>query len=242
VALFHNESLRKKLYNYIKQKIKSGELKPGELINQKEISEELGISRTPYRDCMIQLESEGLVNIIPCRGVAVREQTLEEIIDAQEIGAALEGMAHELAFSRAKKYVLKHLAEIVEEVGQRLIKGDVSLCHDRNMDFHMLILRCCPNKDIVTTLERMRERIYDFHPRDLTPLLKWEKIFWEEHKEQVEILKHGTPRELADFTRGVHWNVTGKEGYWEAMFNVPHGTVRKYFNRRETETPYWLSV
>lgn len=232
MSFFHNESLRKKLYDYIKLKINNGEIKPGDLINQKELSDDLGISRTPYRDCMIQLESEGLVKIIPCKGVIVRDMTFEEIIETQEIGAALEGMANELAFHGAKKYALKDLTAIVAEVDKRLKTGDMSLCHDKNMEYHMLLLNQCPNKEIVRTLERMRERIYDFPLRDLAPVLEWEKIFWHEHCRQIEILKHGTPRELGDYSRTVHWDVAGKDGYWETLFNVPKGTVKKYFNKR----------
>lgn len=232
MSFFHNESLRKKLYDYIKQKINCGELKPGDLINQKEIFENLGISRTPYRDCMIQLESEGLVTIIPCKGVVVRSLSFEEIMEAQETGAALEGMAYELAFQGARKNILEKLSDIMEETESRMLKGDTSLCHDKNMEFHMLILSQCPNKHIVSVLARMRERLYDFPLRDLTPVLKWERIFWYEHKTQLDILKNGSPRELSDFSRNVHWNVAGKEEYWETLFGVPKGTVKKYFADR----------
>lgn len=232
MSYFHNESLRKKLYDYIKKEINNGNLKPGELINQKEIFDELGISRTPYRDCMIQLESEGLVTILPCKGVAVRSLTFEEIMEAQETGAALEGMAYELAFDGARKYALNELRLMIGEVEQRLKNDDMTLCLIRNMEFHMLILQQCPNKHIVQTLERMRERLYDFPRRDLAPVLKWEKIFWQEHRKQVEILESGTARELGDFSRMVHWNVAGKEEYWETLFGVPEGTVKKYFQDR----------
>lgn len=233
ISVFHNELLRKKLYEYIKQKINSGELKPGELINQKEIFETLGISRTPYRDCMIQLETEGLVTIIPCKGVVVRSLTLEEIMEVQEIGAALEGMAYELAFDGAKKNTIENLSAIVQEVEGYIQQGDLSLCHIRNMDFHMLILDQCPNKSIVHTLERMRERLYSFPLRDLKPVLKWEEIFWDEHRKQLEILKHGSPRQFGNFSREVHWNVAGKEEYWEILFDVPEGTVKGFFTNRK---------
>lgn len=232
MSYFHNESLRKKLYDYIKQEINSGNLKPGELINQKGIFDELGISRTPYRDCMIQLESEGLVTIIPCKGVVVRNLTFEEIMEVQEFGAALEGMAYELAFDGARKYALDDLRLMVEEVGRHLDNDDMTLCHSKNMEFHMLILRQCPNKHIVHTLEMMRERLYDFPRRDLAPVLKWEKVFWQEHRKQIEILESGTARELGDYSRTVHWGVIGREEYWETLFGVSKGTVKKYFDDR----------
>ena len=229
---FQNESLRKKLYDYIKNKMNSGELKRGDTINQKELSEELGISRTPFRDCMIQLEAEGFVTIVPCKGVIVRYLTFEEIMDAQEVGAALEGMAYELAFEPVRKSSVEKLRLIVDEVEKRLHDGDVSLCYDKNIAFHETILEKCPNKQIVSTLVKMRERLYDFPRHDLTPVLKWEKLFWQEHRNQIEILNNWTAKEFGEYNRTVHWGIQGKEGYWETLFDVPAGSVKKYFIER----------
>ena len=72
MELIRNESMRKQLYAFIKEKLNSGEIRRGEAINQKEILETLGISKTPFRDCMIQLEAEGIVSIIPCKGVPLK--------------------------------------------------------------------------------------------------------------------------------------------------------------------------
>jgi len=229
---FQNESLRKKLYDYIKDKINSGELKRGDTINQKELSEELGISRTPFRDCMIQLEAEGLVTIVPCKGVIVRYLTFEEIMETQEIGAALEGMAYELAFEAVRRSSVDKLTSIVDEVEKKLNDCNVSLCYEKNIEFHETILSKCPNKQIVLQLIKMRERLYDFPRHDLMPVLEWEKLFWQEHRHQIDILISGTAREFGEYNRNVHWNIRGKEGYWETLFNVPGGSVKKYLAER----------
>ncbi|MEG1602411.1 MAG: GntR family transcriptional regulator [Cloacibacillus sp.] len=231
MTYFHNESLRKKLYDYIKRKINSGELKPGDPINQKEIFDELEISRTPYRDCMIQLESEGLVKIIPCRGVVVRELSMDEIMDAQDVGAALEGMAYELAFPHARERCIPKLLALMERA-HKCFSDDVPIPQDMNMEFHMLVLAQCPNRSIVEQIIKMRERLYDFPQRNLPPLLKWEKIFWAEHAAQIEILKTGTAAQLGAYMREVHWNPKGKYEYWETLFDAKHGTVKEYYNRR----------
>lgn len=235
MSSFQNESLRKKLYDYIKQKINTGELKPGDNINQKLLSQKLGISRTPFRDCMIQLEAEGLVKIIPCKGVVVRSLTLEEIMEMQEVGAALEGMAYELAFDAARKYCVDKLRLIVDEVQHHLDKGDVTMCYEKNQEFHMTILSKCPNKQIVTMLTKMRERLYDFPRHDLSPVIKWEKIFWQEHLNQITILLNGTAKEFGEYNKNVHWRIQGKEEYWEILFNFPKGSIKKYFLERNKQ-------
>ena len=231
MSFFHNESLRKKLYDYIKRKINSGELKPGDPINQKEIFEELNISRTPYRDCMIQLESEGLVRIIPCKGVVVRELSIDEVMEAQEVGAALEGMAYELAFYNARERCIPKLTELIAKA-EKCFRDNEPIVQDLNMEFHLVVFEQCPNRGLVEQLVKMRERIYDFPQHALLPLLKWEKMFWQEHRHLVEILKNGTPIEFGRYMRDVHWKVQGREEYWETLLSVRPGTVKQYFERR----------
>ena len=77
----------------------------------------------------------------------------------------------------------------------------------------MVVFEQCPNRSIVEQLVKMRKHLYDFPQRNLVPLLKWKKIFWQERLRQVEILKNGTPSELGSYTRNVHWRVQGREEY-----------------------------
>ncbi len=233
MQLFQNELLRDKLYNYIKDKMNSGDLKPGDIINQKKLSEEIGIGRTPFRDCMIQLEAEGFVTIIPCKGVVVRSMSFEEIMDCQEIGGALEGRAAELAFNHVRKYSIEKLEAIVDEVCNNLDKGIVTKCYEKNEEFHTTILSGCHNRPIISMIINLRERLYDFPQLDLAPVLKWERTFWDEHRHIVDILRCGTAGELGDYFRKVHWSVEGKEEYWENLFNLPTGSVNQYITKRD---------
>ena len=96
----------------------------------------------------------------------------------------------------------------------------------------MVVFEQCPNRSIVEQLVKMRKHLYDFPQRNLVPLLKWKKIFWQERLRQVEILKNGTPSELGSYTRDVHWRVQGREEYRETLFAVKPGTVEQYFAQR----------
>jgi DNA-binding GntR family transcriptional regulator len=231
MSFFHNESLRKKLYDYIRQKMNTGELRQGDMINQKKIFDELKISRTPYRDCMIQLESEGLVQIIPCKGAVVRKLTIEEIMEMQEIGGALEGTAFELSFDGARIHSLGKLEALIDTV-ENYVKHDDPIGHDINVEFHNLVLRHCPNESLVARIEKIRERLYDFPRPDPKEIMKWETEYWQEHREQLNLLKNGTARELGNYTKYVHWAVAGKEEYVERMFKLPPSSVKAYLDRR----------
>ena len=73
------ETLNQKVYNSIKNMIIDGEIKGGDKLNEVDIAELLGVSATPVRETFRMLAMEGLVEIIPYKGVIVREYTIEEI-------------------------------------------------------------------------------------------------------------------------------------------------------------------
>ena len=84
-------SLREQVYEYLQIEIQEGRLIPGSYIKLNEISKRLGISKTPLRDAIIQMECEGFVSILPRKGVLLKRLTLDEIRDILQILGALEG-------------------------------------------------------------------------------------------------------------------------------------------------------
>jgi len=78
-------SLREQVYDHLKRRLNEGGLVPGAFLDLNAIAAEIGISRTPLRDALLHLESEGFVEILPRRGVRVVELTLERIRDLYEI-------------------------------------------------------------------------------------------------------------------------------------------------------------
>lgn len=154
-------------------------------------------------------------------------------MDCQEIGGALESRAAELAFRHVKKYSIEKLEAIVAAVEKNLDNGILTECYEKNEEFHTLILKGCHNQPIASMIINLRERLYDFPQLDLAPVLKWERIFWNEHRHIVEILRNGTAEELGEYYRKVHWAVEGKEEYWENLFNIPAGSVKKYLVQRD---------
>lgn len=235
LMFFQADSLRKQLYDYIKQELNSGTLKPGDLINQKQLSQDLGISRTPFRDCMIQLESEGIVTIVPCKGVYVRERTFQEYLEIHEIGRALESVALESAFYHIQANKYSELKNIVDIVLADLDVGLTEKCRDMNYSFHTIMINECPNKQLVHKVLHMRDMILDFPRRDTLQILKWEKIYWNEHLKMVEIIKNGTPKQLNDYSRYIHWAVVDKEEYFDHLFKVPAGTTQEYLEKRRNK-------
>ena len=98
-------------YDEIRRGIVEGRYRPGERLVEQRIAEELDLSRTPVREAFRRLQSEGLVEVQPNRGVSVRGLTVDEIGDLYELRARLEAMAAERAATRALAEELVKLTE-----------------------------------------------------------------------------------------------------------------------------------
>ena len=92
--------LRDIIFEKLQQAIFSGKFKSGERITEKEITEELKVSRTPVREALYRLASTGLIKIIPHRGFVISRWSSKEIKDVIELRIALEVFAVKLAIQR----------------------------------------------------------------------------------------------------------------------------------------------
>jgi len=101
-SILNLKSLKDQVYEYLRDQMEKGNLLPGSYINMEETSKKLGISKTPLRDALLQLEMENFVTIIPRRGVIVNPLTLKDIKDYYEIIGSLESQALLSSFPRLK--------------------------------------------------------------------------------------------------------------------------------------------
>lgn len=106
-------SLSGRVFHKIREDILSGKYKRDETLKEKTIGDELGVSRTPVREALRQLELEGLVTIIPNKGASVVGISKDDIKDIYEIRARLEGLCAKRA---AKNVTTAQIAELEENI------------------------------------------------------------------------------------------------------------------------------
>ena len=118
-------------YERIKELILNNELKAGDPIVERTICETLGISRTPIRAAFVELSKEGLVDIVPGRGVFVSRIRFEDMIEVYDIREALECMSVKLLTERITPEELAHLNQITERMkhltGSQFMNLDMEL-------------------------------------------------------------------------------------------------------------------
>jgi len=116
--------LRLQVLGELRLSIIAGRLKPGARLVERELIKMMGVSRTVIREALRQLESEGLIAIIPNKGPVVRELTRQEARDLYAIRAVLEGLAARLFVENADAAQVENLERALLEVGDAYDHGD----------------------------------------------------------------------------------------------------------------------
>lgn len=147
--------LREKAYQIIKERIVKGQYKPGQLLNEKAIIEELKISRTPFREAIHALNEENLVQVFPNRGVFVRELTLQDVTEGFDIRYRLEPYVLELASVRMPSSLVEELIRRIDRLDSR---NYAALLEEDNY-FHETLLAYTDNKQ----LSKIMKNLYEFN-------------------------------------------------------------------------------
>jgi GntR family transcriptional regulator of vanillate catabolism len=139
-----------------------GQVRPGERLSEISIAEKLGISRTPIRAALARLEQEGLLELIPSGGYAVRSFTREEVIDAIELRGVLEGTAARLAAERGVQPArLRAINDLLRGLDDTMTDRPEDMDFDRyvelNAQFHEALAGLAGSETIRREIERVTQ-------------------------------------------------------------------------------------
>jgi len=139
-ATLTRRPLRDDAATYIREQIFGGRLRPSTRIDQEALAAELGVSRLPVRESLIQLASEGLVDGIVRRGAFVAELTRGDIEDHYRIFGSLEAIAATRAAENITAEQLDQLQEILDQM-EKLDDEGLELAESLHFEFHRVINR-----------------------------------------------------------------------------------------------------
>lgn len=205
-------SLKEQVYEYLRERMRTGELMPGAVIDMEETSRMLGVSKTPLRDALLQLEAEDFVTILPRRKVVVNTLTIQDVRSYYEIVGALESTALLAAFDRFRETDLKRMDKANEGMKKAIEADDFDAYYEKNLEFHNTFLDLCGNASLAKIVNRLKKRLYDF-PRPKGFVKEWEEASIGEHRRLLDLVKHGKKEEAASWIRDVHWSFKVQEKY-----------------------------
>lgn len=206
------KSLKEQVYDFLREQMRRGEILPGSVIDLEETSRKLGVSRTPLRDALLQLETEDFVTILPRRKVVVNLLTARDIKNYYEIIGALESIAVLRAGDRLQPQDIDHLEQLNGEMKQAIEADDFDLYYEKNLAFHNVYLQACGNDKLMKIVNNLKKRLYDF-PRPAGFVKEWEQASTGEHARLIEYLRRGQKEEAARYIRDVHWSYEVQEKY-----------------------------
>lgn len=140
-------------YRYIRKAIQDGKLTPGERLREVELAKQVGLSRTPIREALSRLESEGLVAHDATRGVVVAELDHVMVTELYYMREVLEGTAARLAAQHASDVEISILDDLCQQY-EAALSDEVALA-SANRRFHETLYRCSHNRyllNMVTVL------------------------------------------------------------------------------------------
>lgn len=205
-------TLADQAYNAIRSRILDGDLELGEFVREQEVSEALGVSRTPVREALGRLASEGFLERIPHRGFRVPEEPMVELLELYPIVSVLEVLAGRLALPRLTQEDVEELKEINRKLAEGRDTGDVRRLIELNNEFHHFICERSGSQRLTELLDDLRSQVrhlelWYYSKRDRTEESVAEHdeliraIEEDDHERALEILERNmalTYRRFAD--------------------------------------------
>ena len=203
------ETLKRRAYDIIQTKLLEGELRAGDMVSEQALANEIGISRTPVREAIGQLQSEGLFDKKPRSGTVVRLPDCHELSDLYDVREALESHAAGKAATLLKRddlvalsrlhSVLKALAK--EMKTQRLEYLNEAMLHrffKADIGFHLLIVRATHNARALQIVSEFRviQRVFEYERMAHGPRLVESAV--AQHGAILDALKNGKSKAAHD--------------------------------------------
>lgn len=146
-------SLTERLTDELRRRVLSGELAPGTVVVEPRLAEEFKVSKTPVRESLRQLTSEGLLQILPKKGYLVRGVSIEDVYETLDLRMLLEPFATASATRLATAQLLSQLQSLLDEQ-ERLASADPIASMHCAQQFHQLLANAGNNSRIASTLEK----------------------------------------------------------------------------------------
>jgi DNA-binding GntR family transcriptional regulator len=148
------ESIEKSVYKFLRKAVFSGYFQPGERLIEASLAEKLNISRTPLREAIKRLETEGLVKIIPNKGAAVLKSSPEEIEEMYFIAGVLEGLAAYLAADNLSEADIDRMMKIELILEDEECQSDYERWLKLNNEFHNVFISSCKKPLLINLLNQ----------------------------------------------------------------------------------------
>jgi DNA-binding GntR family transcriptional regulator len=159
IVPIHRPSLHDEVVGRVRDMIVEGRLVAGTRVHEGRLCEQLGVSRTPLREALKVLATEGLVELLPNRGAVVREVTPQDMRDMLRVLGRLEALAGELACAQASDEAIAEVKDMHERMLQHFAARNIMEYFKLNQAIHSAIVRMAGNATLQAMHETLQARV-----------------------------------------------------------------------------------
>lgn len=152
-------TLADQVYRAVRTRILDGQMAPGEFIREKDLNEAMGVSRTPIREALGRLASEGFLERIPHKGFRVPEEPLGNLLELYPLVASLELLAGRLALPKLNARDISRLKRINEQLSEASSRRDAGTLIELNTQFHHVFCERSGNRRLCDLLHDLRTQL-----------------------------------------------------------------------------------
>lgn len=202
-------SLKEHVYNYLADEINNGNLIPEKRINEQLICEELQISRTPVREALIQLATEGYLEKLPRRGFIVKKIDEKKAKDLYKIIGRLDGLAAALAIDFITDKEIEHMKNLIIDMNQAIENKSLDVYYKLQIEFHNIYINICDNEDLIRLLNQLRKNFIrqTYANKGSEDIVEIVSNTNSHHSVIVEIFEKKDKEEIERYIKDVHWNI-----------------------------------
>ena len=207
-ALSKYRTMKHLVYDELRHLIVNGEYSPGTRLVTENLAKKLGVSPTPVREALHQLEAEGLVKVNPHHGAEVTQLSNAEIIEIYHIRSALERLATRLGQPNLTPKDYERLYTLLDEMDAEVLNKGLDRILDINREFHKIIWEAARSPYLHDLLENFYDASQRFRNASLTVPGRLNRIS-QEHRRIVQALQAGDT-ELAAHYAEEHYEGTAQ--------------------------------
>ena len=198
------ESIADKVYRLLRQDIAAGIFRPGDRIIEKALAGRWNISRTPIREALLKLETEGVVVCTSRRSYNVRILTVQDVREIYETLGLLEGAIAAAVAPRLAGPDFDQLEHFNQMMDLAAADADLQRFGEWNRKFHNVFILNLQNRTVRDTCDLVRGLLYTFPVRRAT-LAAWLHKSVAEHRMIIRLAGEGDAEALGAYFRTVHW-------------------------------------
>ena len=180
--------LRDVVFQTLREAILRGNIKPGERLMEIQLSQQLGVSRTPVREAIRMLELEGLVNMTPRKGAAVAAISEKSLRDVLEVRCSLEELSVRLACERMSWDQFEQLRMANVKFAQTAEGEDITEIAKTDEAYHDIIYYSTNNDKLILLLNQLREQMYRYRVEHIK-IKERRSMLIREHQEIIDALR-----------------------------------------------------